>query len=188
MVRHNNDVYSLGGYNTPSVYRLRDGNWTAMPSMSHTRHNFAAVLFDDTIYVFGGAGAQHSVEAFDIAAENWTNKTDMPMDARDESHAAVVFHGLVWKCGGAASSKRKSCFTYNPTTDVWATAAQMASGRYKFNLVVLGDYIYAMGNGLTNSPEENTSDQYDPNTDVWTVVPRNMTTKVNYAVVLPVGQ
>ena len=86
MIRHIKDVYSLGGLrnNVPTnrVNRLRDGNWTPMPSMTTARYSFAAVLYSSTIYVFGGGGtATTSVEAFDIAAQSWTNKTTPPSGA-----------------------------------------------------------------------------------------------------------
>ena len=71
MQRHGDDVYFLGGFSmtglSNKVYRLRDGVWTAVPSMKTPRYAFASALYKDQIYVFSKEGG----EAFDIATETW---------------------------------------------------------------------------------------------------------------------
>ena len=82
------------------VYRLRDGIWTAMPGMSVVKYFIAAVLYDSTIYTFGGPGSLDKVEAFDIATQTWTNKAQPPLEAQRFSQAAAVYRDLIWHCGG----------------------------------------------------------------------------------------
>ena len=188
MIRHNNDVYSLAGYPTSvltnKVYRLRDGTWTAMPSMTYARHSFAAALFNNTIYVFGGYGSvRSSVEAFDIATKSWSSKAQPPPEAHQSWQAAAVYRDLIWQCGGNIAPSTR-CFTYNPRTDVWTATATMTTGRFYFGLVVLGDSIYAIGGEL--SPK--TVERYNASTNVWELLPGQLATNADAVAIMPAEQ
>ena len=155
--------------------------------MANARYIFAAVLFNNTIYVFGGndADAESSVEAFDPHTQTWTMKAQPPSGAQKKSHAAVVFRDLIWLCGGwMGSSITNTCFTYNPLTDVWSSVASMTTDRDYFELIVLGDSIYAIG-GLV-SPK--TVERYDASTNVWVMLPDELLNDALSAVIVPVEQ
>ena len=93
-------VWEATTHGTNEVYRLRGGIWTALSSMTTARYRFAAVLYDNTVFVFGGVGTMSSVEAFDIAAQSWTNKATPPSGAQQYGQAAVLYRDLIWQCGG----------------------------------------------------------------------------------------
>ena len=185
MIRHSSDVYSLGGSinsaRTNKVYRLRGGIWTGLSSMTTARYYFAAVLYDNTIFVFGGLGAESSVEAFDIAAQSWTNKATPPSGAQQYRQAAVLYRDLIWQCGGVPVTN--ACFTFNPRTNTWAASASMTTERYNFGLVLFGDSIYAIGGA---SPSTKTAERYNTTTNAWEAEPGNLTNDANNAVILPI--
>ena len=190
MVRHSSDVYSLGGYTgtsqTNKVYRLRDGVWTALPGMSVVKYFFAAVLYDSTIFTFGGPGSLDKVEAFNIATQTWTNKAQPPLEAQRYSQAAAVYRHLIWHCGGFrnGASSTNACFTYDPQTNTWAPAANMTMARYSFGLVVRGEVIYAIGG--QSGPGKRTAERYKTSTNAWELLPGNLTNDAFKAVILPV--
>ena len=144
--------------------------------------SFAAVLYNNNIYVFGGWPAESSVEAYDIAAEKWTSKASPPSGAQQYDQAAVVYRDLIWQCGGW-NGPGTACFSYNPRSDVWTSAASMTTARCDFGLVVLGDSIYAIGGH--SSPK--TAERYNPSTNAWEPLPGQLTNYAYEAVILPIG-
>ena len=228
MIRHSSDVYSLGGYTygaTAKVYRLREGAWSAVPSMAKARYVFAAALHNHTIFVFGGVGATTSlasVEAFDTTAQRWTSKAQLPTGAQLYSQvqvrsihgamkegaekamidsqstyrvvdkpcamrghpvqAAVVYRDVLWLCGGWAVPASAACFTYDPRRDVWSPAASMTTSRYLFGLVVLGDFIYAIGGPMASSAKS--AERYNPSNQTWEPLPGQLANSAFHAVII----
>ena len=66
--------------------------------------------------------------------------------------------------------------------DVWSSTANMTTERYFFDLVVLGDFIYAIGGEGASA----TAERYNPSTRVWELLPGRLTIGVARAVTLPI--
>lgn len=85
-------------------YNVRSNQWSTCASLNLPRYNFACTVCNNKIYVAGGqyelasARGTSSVEAYDPAAEEWTNLPDMMR--RRYKCVGVTWQGKVHVVGG----------------------------------------------------------------------------------------
>lgn len=156
----------VGGYRGPilanatdavQVYDPASDSWTLATPMPTARGALAATALGGRLIAVGGARDGVSVgdvAAYDPEADAWTVLASMPT-ARDHLGVAGV-DGRLHAVGGRAGGQHVhgsggDPFTlathevYDPTTDAWADAAPLPTGRSGHAVAVLHGCLYALG-------------------------------------------
>lgn len=130
---------------------------------------------DTCIYIFGGIAADgltftRNTQEYNPATNSWTPRTLMPSPGRyDFGGARATRAGVprIYVAGGYNSgfSYLPYCDEYTPSTNTWATRADMFTAREGCAVVSLGNLIYAIGGD--NSVELGTTEAYDPDANSW---------------------
>mmetsp|Transcript_8269 Transcript_8269/g.15340 ORF Transcript_8269/g.15340 Transcript_8269/m.15340 type:complete len:333 (+) Transcript_8269:110-1108(+) len=141
-------VYAIGGFNdvetldSVDLYNPSTDTWQKGSSrMSCCRHSFAAVNFEDNIYIFGGSGSKFdaldSCERFDPETNQWTSIA--PMKNKRMGSRAVVFEGKIYVLGGQFANSTKdvtnSVCIYDPKRDEWIEGPEMRHARSDFGVM-----------------------------------------------------
>ena len=170
------DLSTCSVLHAHDVYDPVNDAWTSAAPMQVGRaHPSAAVLNDgtnDLLYVVGGASdcgvKAASMEAYDPAANAWTNKAPMPGGGRNSMGAAVIDNRL-YVVGGIGTGEALTALgeMYNPITDTWSPIAPMPTVRYAMAIGAIDGILYAAGGG-NDIPNFTAVDAYDPATNSWT--------------------
>lgn len=123
----------------------------------------AAAVVGSSIYVFGGMGAETTVEAYDTVTNIWATKAPMPT-GRYSMGAAVSPDGKIYVVGGYPAYTVVEA--YNPQTNSWETKPPIPDGGHSEHAVVADAQgrIYAIGGSLTSGLIH----RFDPATSSWT--------------------
>lgn len=177
--------------------------WTAKKAMPHPAHHLMIAAWQNKIYVFGGfvkpqasQGWQPITDSwvYDPANDNWTALAPMPT-ARGAGQA-VALDGKIYVLGGASSNKSGApgdpiglgaaeqivqdiVEAYDPAANKWETRAPMQTPRNHFLAAAVGGKIYAVDGRtgsvfVTKSSSTDLVEGYDPATNMWTLVGRDV--------------
>ena len=192
-------IYAVGGAagSGPSIhlssverYDPTDQTWTAVASMSDTRHSHAVAVLGGYLYAIGGmpsGSPTSSVEKYDPAADSWASVASLPI-ARF-SLAAAALDGKVYAFGGAVYAHPyfvdlTTAEAYDPSTNAWTTLASLPTGRAELAAAAHGSKIYVFGGRSlsgTSSTELSVVEAYDPAADSWATVASMPTARRNIA-------
>jgi N-acetylneuraminic acid mutarotase len=173
----NGKIYVVGGRyqnaayaDTVAEYDPVANSWALKSPMPTPRTEHALAVADDGIvYAMGGFndGYLSTVEAYNPATDSWTSRTNMPVHRVDQ--AAETLNGHIFVAGGLDNSSgpgaaTATVYTYDPTTDTWATAPAMSLARSNLTLSAVSGHLYAIGGEYdfvgastrTNAVEEGT--------------------------------
>ena len=177
-------------------WSLVESQWQARAPMNDARDQFAAVVIDNQIYVFGGEGQGpwpdnenlSSTERYDPPTDVWAPLADNPHtpDGVQEAAGAAVngkFYVIGEKDGNLVEE-------YDPQTNQWTTKAPKPTGVSHAVCAVYNDEIFVFGGILRFAPPRerdvytNVIEAYKPATDTWRVVTRMPVTVVRPAVAI----
>lgn len=102
---------------------------------SPTERSSSGVVFDDKLYVFGGAdsdGAHARCYRLDIYANSWTKLPDYPAGATEGLFASPYPPGDHIRVGGGldgSGNLRNSVYSFDPAAGSWASLNNMPTGR-----------------------------------------------------------
>ncbi|PIK33671.1 putative kelch-like protein 9 [Apostichopus japonicus] len=127
------------------------------------RTNPRSVVSLKTIVSLGGQprkakdGVSKEVRYFNPQTRNWNTLTKMPQPRHH--HAVAVLGGFLYVAGGRERTSPtdhplKTAYRYDPRTDSWIKIADMLHGRESFQLGILKEMIYAIGQGKISSRVE----------------------------------
>ncbi len=163
------------------------GKWETFPDLPKAVVHPMAVSHGQYIYVFGGTDMEwnhsQSVFAYGANSKSWQKLADMPQICFFGS--AVVWKDSVYIVGGF----RQSCMCYDPVLAQWSTLSQCSHEHADGPALVWKDRILVCGgrsNCEKDEEEDDTDDaeegeedgiangtsvieEYDPETDTWTV-------------------
>jgi N-acetylneuraminic acid mutarotase len=164
------------------------GNWLVLATMLAPQREGWADVLDGRIYFVGGfadlglgTGASTLVQAYDIAADRWSEVTPLPEPLHHPMAATV--DGALYVVGGFAGSFGQrapvdSVWAYDPVADRWARRASLPAPVGAGAVAVLDGRLYVLG-GERRRPSGGPGDYesvadvsvYDPRTDRWEVLP-----------------
>jgi N-acetylneuraminic acid mutarotase len=185
VIAADNKIYAIGGYETGNYvgtnecYDPATDTWVTLTAMPTPRSNFAIVSHDGKIYCIGGSNgigvssgmswfgfsAGCSVnEVYDIAADTWSTRTDLPINGIDLR--ASVVDGKIFIIND------NDLYMYEPATDSWIQKtgmdiapiprALLVSAVVDDKIVVTGEFYLG-----DNSHAAKRVMIYDPKTDTW---------------------
>jgi N-acetylneuraminic acid mutarotase len=188
----NGKIYAIGGASSSSTsyasvetfsvveeYDPATNTWTTKSPMPTERGWHSANVVDGKIYIIGGTRESSpgytlrhvlTVEVYDPATDNWSQKGDMPV-SRAAGSSSVV-DGKIYLIGGYGGAQRVD--EYDPSTDTWMEKSEMPTKRIGLSTSVLDGKIYAIGGflkGLASHPGVTTVEVYNAATDTWTTAP-----------------
>jgi N-acetylneuraminic acid mutarotase len=163
---------------------VTDASWTMKAPLPKPRSNFKAATVNGVVYAIGGyvddpvsgLNIRAKVEAFDVAANTWTQKRSLPEALMPTG--ATSIKGKIYVAGGSTNDRHsKRLYVYDPATDTWTRKADMpykiASHEGHQGMIDGKLYVYA---GATvkadGSPGPHRFFRYDPATDRWTTLDR----------------
>ncbi|XP_055354091.1 actin-binding protein IPP-like [Paramacrobiotus metropolitanus] len=185
----NGYIYAIGGYvDTHGYqasmerydYRLHyppfHSEWQFVASLPTALANFATVVSNGRIYVFGGRTfsdtATDTALSYDPKNDAWRELGKMPT-ARYSCSACVGPSGLIYViggffCGGPNQGQSLSCVeAYDTKTDQWLTKSGMIKKRQSTGAACVGNKIYVLGG--YDKGDLNSVEYYDEASDTWTV-------------------
>lgn len=135
LVTTNEDLYLVAPKETHQ-YKPNKDEWDSKTAMPTELHNFSAVAYDGSIYVFGGEDKNgtvvKTVQEYDVSNDSWSQKTDMST-ARRNSVAEVAEQSTgdeIWVIGGYnGTSTVKTNEAYDISGDSWSSNADMTTAR-----------------------------------------------------------
>ena len=148
--------------------------WTTKTNMSAPRSFLSTAAVNGTLYAIGGGLDLNTstpvVEAYDVAANGWTRKADLPWTYCGSVACAV--NNKIYVIGGAWSvlgSVVGMVYEYTPASNTWAKKADIPTARAFAAAGVVNGKIYVIGGASAElASAYNTVDEYNPATDTWT--------------------
>ena len=147
LVASNGCLYAMGGYDgktrLSSVERLNGlgQSWKSVSSMQTPRCWFAAVSFDDVIYVIGGRNhgfdALKSVEKYDCIADKWVYVSEMNIERW--GHSACVAYNTIFVVGGVNDKSKsvKEVECYDISSNRWHIIKRIDNKLFGHSLITL---------------------------------------------------
>lgn len=155
----------LGGHYAVDVVEEYDpltDTWTVRTSMPTPRGWMGSAVINDTIYVFGGLGAQSDVavvEKYHPVTDSWTSEADMPQPR--STFMTATLNNRIYLIGGWSS---KLVQEYDPKTKIWTTKTSMPTARGGSGIDVCQDRIWVIGG---RGGKSNELESYEPIHDRW---------------------
>ncbi len=148
--------------------------WEILPDMPNELRHIMVASYGDSIYVFGALDVKdnptQSVFVFGTNSRSWQTLADMPQKCKFGS--AVVWNNRIYIVGGFG----QSCMCYDPVLAQWSTLSQCRHEHADAPALVWKDRILVCGGRSRKAKRDNgdpggTSviEEYDPETDTWTV-------------------
>jgi N-acetylneuraminic acid mutarotase len=168
-------IYIAGGFTVkdgrhPGVlstlrYDPAKNQWDTLADLNHERHLAGSCIFDDKIYVFGGAPsgipipmAHRSIEIYDPEADAWTISDDeIPVPFM---YGVVVAHGdNILLFGGYEKVLTAKCYNsiykYVPASSdgKWKAMASMPEDRARMSGNIVNNFLHMLGGivGIENA-------------------------------------
>jgi N-acetylneuraminic acid mutarotase len=157
-------LYVLGGFTdfgdgfaaNAGTYVLDGATWRPVATQPVFRGGATAQGIDGKIYVAGGGDddthARLDVYAYDVAADQWLERPNMPTERQDA--ASCVIGGKFVVIGGRLSDGRAdvaSTQVYDPATSIWTIAEDMPTPRSGLAATTIGDTCFAIGGEQPNA-------------------------------------
>ncbi len=144
----NSKVMVIGGskagtgiLSSTEIYNPSANTWSAGPSLSYARNQFAAVLmYDGRILVVGGDSTSTHSEVYNPATNSWTTYTT-PYTAYNWTPAVVLGGGANYRvlAAGGTSSGTTHAMWFDPSANSWSTSTSMNTARALFTLTTLSN-------------------------------------------------
>lgn len=164
---------------TPSeeLYDPTANAWSAAAVMTSARTwHTATLLPNGKVFVVGGYASLNntvsSAETYDPGSNTWTAAANMAI-ARNQHTATLLPNGKVLVTGGQSTTGNpyaplSSAEIYDPNTDAWSSAGNMASPRTKHAAIVLPNgKVLVFGGSATLNGSLASAEIYDPAANSW---------------------
>ncbi|MCW4029398.1 MAG: hypothetical protein NWE92_07105 [Candidatus Bathyarchaeota archaeon] len=169
-------------FSTCGEYDPTTDKWTVKSAMPTKRINFAAVAYQNRVYIIGGqtfglSTALDTVEIYDPATDKWSEAA--PLNSPLTNVQAFVVDDKIFLLGGTSASLQ----IYDPQLDSWSIGASSPVTVSKFASVALDGKLYVIGGTEQYSEPSghggrrvydravNATQIYDPTTGNWTLGP-----------------
>jgi hypothetical protein len=180
-VKYKNDFFVIGGFgngdglNTVEKININDlsSGWTQMSAMNEKRGYFAAALYGDYIYVFGGYNVYtilSSVERYDIQNNKWEMVTSN-MNMKRCSHAAVKVGNNMYIIGGYDENENNldsmEIFDVSSETFQQGNIPKLPIALIHMSAIAIGKWIIMTGGMNNEDVRIADSFVYDTKQNVW---------------------
>ena len=152
---------------------IAHNTWTKGASLPTPVFAPAAALFQNEIYVIGGASANNvvvdNVQIYTPSTKKWS--TGVPYPTAIEFPSLAVVNSVLYGFGGSSDGVNPTAavWAYNSTTKKWSSKAPLPTARWGTVAVVEKGIIYVIGGSLDTSGNGDlaTVESYNPSTNTW---------------------
>lgn len=125
-----------------SEYSVGGDSWTARASRANGRRASSVQARQANSKIVLPYGASNATDTYVV--DTFTAKTSRP-GASGLLSTCTVKANVVWTYGGNPSAILASVYTYDESTDTWASKANMSQGRVEAACCSIGSYNYISG-------------------------------------------
>jgi N-acetylneuraminic acid mutarotase len=179
-VKYKNDIFVIGGIgnggilNTVEKINMNNlsSGWTRMSVMIEKRDSFAAALYGDYIYAFGGYNGHtlSSVKRFDIPNNNW-EMVNSNMNMKRRFHAAVTVGNKIYIIGGKDENYNNldsmEIFDLSSETFQQGNIPNIPIALSRMSAIAIGKWIIITGGRNNEGVSIADSFVYDTEQNVW---------------------
>ncbi len=164
------------------IYDALSDSWTQGPNMPATYpavENPAVAAYNGKLYVFTGStlpfsGAVPNTAVYDPGTNSWSMLANIPT-ARGGATAQAIGN-KIYVAGGMndLGASVTTLEIYDPAMNTWAAGPAMGTPRDNPGSAALGGKLYIFGgrtrlsDGSEPQPTLNTTEMFDPGTNLWT--------------------
>lgn len=158
------DTSALG----PFSLLVQPNAWNFRRDMPEAISHQAAAIHNGIIYLFGGYPRSNAVYSYDPAANAFTRRADMPINAFGV-HAHSIGDRIYVIASDQINGPFHPIYEYDPNTDGWMQKSERPTTNGGFSSAVVEGKIYIIG-GYDDVAyaTTNTVDIYDSATNSWT--------------------
>ena len=172
----NNKIYVTGGivYVNPGnvdscskmeVYDPITDAWITKSDMLHSEADHTSAGIGTKIYVIGG----QELQIYDVKTDTWSQGTNSPQPQENAAVGIIIDsmgRELIINLGGGVQfSINVINQLYYPQSDTWLSGAPMPTARKNLAVVVVDNYVYAIG-GHVESGSHSVYDYFKPTATV----------------------
>ena len=177
-----------------SAQQQSRGRWVTdkYAKLPEPGEEFTNVVVNDKLYLLGGNAAVFTpgaratrparVQEYDMTADRWTQKKQMPFFAdhmlvATQNNKIYIFGGTGMMRQDDMAGTLNGSWEYDPATDAWKTLAAMPTKRTAGAAVAVGGKIYVIGGSTDVAAPDGrnlaaglvvgTNEVYDPATNRW---------------------
>ena len=150
-VQVNGLFYLAGGGTLHEVYNPATDAWSTVKPLPKRLDHIQGVAVDEKIYYIGGlAGwpepAVSTVYIYDPERDTFTQGAPLPDGRARGAGGVAVYKGRIYYAGGLHEGEAVGWFdVYDPSSDSWASLADMPTARDHFQGAVVDGVFYAIG-------------------------------------------
>lgn len=122
-------------------------SWRLGAPIRTPRQMLSAASDDKLVYAMGGTTGTAdlaTVEAYDPAADTWTNLPEIP-EPRSDFGIAATDERLVVVGGASGGQVLKSVLAFDLSTTTWSGLPDMGTARHGMAVAAVGNRVYAIG-------------------------------------------
>jgi len=155
---------------TAELFNPATGTWTPTGSMTQARHTTASVLLPDGRVIvpagFTNAGTGTNADIFNPVTGTWTATGNLNV-ARARQGAMLLQDGRVMVVAGFPATQTTEI--YNPSTNVWTSAAPLTStgNRFNYAYTFMPNGKVLVASGVAAGAAVRNTDEYDPAANTW---------------------
>jgi hypothetical protein len=182
------NIYTTGGItqtfvrsNRTEVFDTVTNTWSAKADTPTTRARTTAFSIGNKAYVIGGVDSNgnilDTVEEYDSDANIWTTKQSLPIPLVT---SGIAVNNIGYVIAGETTGNQTvgNAYSYNSTTDTWASITDKLTPTYGHALASDGTNIYAIGGINQIGDTIGLNEAYDISTNTWSkkddmLVPRS---------------
>ena len=132
------------------VYDPATDRWSTAAPLPMALTQSRACVFDDQIYVFGGANVssyQPSILTYNTTSNSWSAKSPMPItryafDCATTEDAVYIIGGFAYAPGGGLLDPVDR---YDPFVETWSSPTRIQTPRHGLAAAVVGTRIFTIG-------------------------------------------
>ncbi len=154
------------------VFNLTTQEWSDLNPKPIWMGQAASALLAEKVYFIGGVDANGKpsvlVEVFDLRANTWEKKSDLPQAL--QSASAIGFEGKLYLFGGSTDKGPSlTAWVYDPSSNLWAPASPLPAERENALAVASEGKIYLTGGNAGGLPLTSSSvfNPYRPKPESW---------------------
>ncbi len=168
---------STGNLASAEIYDPATNTWTPTGALTSVRvWSSATLLPSGKVLVIGGSNSffLNTAETYDPSNNTWTAVASMATGRYNHTATLLPSGNVLVAAGygfGPGGNAIQAAEVYNPTTNVWSSAGNLAAARYSHTATLLPNGLVLIAGGSGNSSTLSSAELYNPTSNTWSAAP-----------------